>query len=86
MYACIFRFNDQWRFVIQRLAYLAALKVYLSEERLISQQEVADMLGGKTSAQSIVIFLFVFVLTVSLVLIPYAHADIYIIYIIYIYI
>ncbi|XP_076453210.1 translin-like [Babylonia areolata] len=42
-----YRFNDQWRFVIQRLAYLSALKVYLMRDQLISQQETADILGVK---------------------------------------
>ncbi|KAK7495620.1 hypothetical protein BaRGS_00013067 [Batillaria attramentaria] len=42
-----YRFNDIWRFVIQRLAYLAALKVYLMHERLAERQETADMLGVK---------------------------------------
>ena len=36
-----------WRFVIQRLGYLTALKVYLRDNRLVSQQEVADNLGVK---------------------------------------
>ena len=36
--------------MIQRLAYLSALRIYLTEERLVSQQETADMLGGKIFA------------------------------------
>ncbi|KAK7092974.1 translin-like [Littorina saxatilis] len=46
-----YRFNDMWRFVIQRMAYLAALKVYLREDRLISQKETADMLGVKAGRE-----------------------------------
>ncbi|KAL8575202.1 hypothetical protein ACOMHN_042323 [Nucella lapillus] len=46
-----YRFNDQWRFVIQRLAYLAALKVYLARDELISQQEAADTLGVKVKRE-----------------------------------
>lgn len=40
-----YRYNDQWRFVTQRLAYLATLLVYLRDERLISREEVATLLG-----------------------------------------
>jgi len=40
-----YRYNDQWRFVTQRLAYLAALIVYLRDERLVSRDEVAAFLG-----------------------------------------
>lgn len=40
------RFHDHWRFVMQRLAYLTAMKVYLTQDRLITLQETANLLGG----------------------------------------
>lgn len=46
-----YRFSDMWRFVMQRLAYLAALKVYLQHDRLAERQETADMLGLKVKRE-----------------------------------
>jgi len=43
-----YRFNDHWRFVIQRLVMLSALTIYLQENRLASLTEVAKMLGVGT--------------------------------------
>jgi len=40
-----YRYNDQWKFVTQRLAFLATLMVYLRDDRLISREEVAGLLG-----------------------------------------
>uniref|UniRef100_A0A224YPR6 Translin n=1 Tax=Rhipicephalus zambeziensis TaxID=60191 RepID=A0A224YPR6_9ACAR len=39
------RFHDHWRFVTQRLCFLAALTIYLEEERLVQREQVADLLG-----------------------------------------
>lgn len=40
-----YRFHDHWRFVIQRTSFLAAMLVYLEEERLASHEEVAAIMG-----------------------------------------
>lgn len=40
-----YRFHDHWRFVNQRLCFLAALLVYLKNEQLITKSQVATMLG-----------------------------------------
>uniref|UniRef100_A0A0K8R7K9 Translin n=1 Tax=Ixodes ricinus TaxID=34613 RepID=A0A0K8R7K9_IXORI len=40
-----YRFHDHWRFVSQRLVFLAALTTYLESETLIQREEVAAMLG-----------------------------------------
>lgn len=40
-----YRFHDHWRFVTQRLCFLAALTIYLEEERLVQREQVADLLG-----------------------------------------
>ncbi|XP_064471169.1 translin-like isoform X2 [Ornithodoros turicata] len=40
-----YRFHDHWRFVTQRLTFLAGLTVYLESEALIQREEVAAMLG-----------------------------------------
>ena len=45
------RYNDQWKFVTQRLAFLATLMVYLRDDRLISREEVAGLLGGELLAK-----------------------------------
>lgn len=44
---CHCRFNDHWRFVIQRLCFLATFIVYLESERMITREECAEMLGGR---------------------------------------
>ena len=42
----LFRFHDHWKFIMQRLSYLAALICYLQTEKLITREETAQMLGG----------------------------------------
>ena len=42
-----YRFHDHWRFVIQRLGFLAALTIYLETEKLATREEMAAILGGK---------------------------------------
>ena len=42
----MFRYNDHWRFVIQRLSFLAAFLTYLRNESLITLTELANLLGG----------------------------------------
>lgn len=40
-----YRFSDHWRFVMQRLSFLAALLVYLETEKLATKEDVAHILG-----------------------------------------
>lgn len=40
------RFHEHWRFVLQRLAFLAAFVVYLESESLVTREEVAKILGS----------------------------------------
>ncbi|XP_053327905.1 translin [Spea bombifrons] len=40
-----YRFHDQWRFVLQRLVFLAAFLVYLENETLVTRQAAAQILG-----------------------------------------
>ncbi|KAH3774947.1 hypothetical protein DPMN_176342, partial [Dreissena polymorpha] len=42
-----YRYSDQWRFLIQRLAFLAAFLTYLQTESVISMQDVATLIGVK---------------------------------------
>lgn len=41
-----YRFHDQWRFVTQRLCFLASLVVYLEVKVLVTKETVASILGG----------------------------------------
>uniref|UniRef100_A0A3P9L423 Translin n=1 Tax=Oryzias latipes TaxID=8090 RepID=A0A3P9L423_ORYLA len=40
-----YRFHEHWRFVLQRLTFLAAFVVYLESENLVTREEVAQILG-----------------------------------------
>ncbi|XP_051883193.1 translin [Pristis pectinata] len=40
-----YRFNEHWRFVLQRLIFLAAFVVYLESETLVTREGVAGILG-----------------------------------------
>ncbi|CAK9833654.1 Tsn [Anthophora retusa] len=40
-----YRFHDQWRFVTQRLCFLASLIVYLEIKVLVTKETVAEILG-----------------------------------------
>ncbi|XP_072902220.1 translin isoform X1 [Hemitrygon akajei] len=40
-----YRFNEHWRFVLQRLIFLAAFVVYLESETLVTRKGVAEILG-----------------------------------------
>lgn len=40
-----YRFNEHWRFVLQRLIFLAAFVVYLESETLVTREDVATILG-----------------------------------------
>ncbi|XP_067004509.1 translin [Anabrus simplex] len=42
-----YKYHDHWRFVIQRLAFLAALTVYLESGQLASREDVAAMMCVK---------------------------------------
>ncbi|MEQ2268245.1 hypothetical protein XENORESO_018104 [Xenotaenia resolanae] len=42
-----YRFHEHWRFVLQRLAFLAAFVVYLENEILVTREEVAQILGSR---------------------------------------
>ncbi|XP_045208227.1 translin-like [Mercenaria mercenaria] len=46
-----YRYNDQWRFVIQRLAFLSAYLTYLQSETLVTRETVAQMIGVKVDRQ-----------------------------------
>ncbi|MBN3306557.1 TSN protein, partial [Amia calva] len=39
------RFHEHWRFVLQRVTFLAAFVVYLETETLVTREEVAKILG-----------------------------------------
>nr|XP_049584719.1 translin isoform X1 [Syngnathus scovelli] len=39
-----YRFHEHWRFVLQRLTFLAAFVVYLESEALVTREEVAQIL------------------------------------------
>ncbi|GJQ87857.1 putative sequence-specific DNA binding protein [Trypoxylus dichotomus] len=43
-----YRYNDHWKFVTQRLCFLAALVVFLEVSILISRDTAAEILGVKT--------------------------------------
>ena len=43
---CISRFNDQWRFSLQRLAFLSAYLQYLQTESLVTREQTAALIGG----------------------------------------
>lgn len=47
-----YRFHDHWRFVTQRLSFLAAFVFYLESESLISRDQTAATLGLKVNKQS----------------------------------
>lgn len=40
-----YRFHEHWRFVLQRVTFLAAFVVYLESETLVKREEVAHILG-----------------------------------------
>ncbi|XP_010765715.1 translin, partial [Notothenia coriiceps] len=40
-----YRFHEHWRFVLQRLVFLATFVVYLETEALVIREEVAKILG-----------------------------------------
>ena len=44
----LIRYSDHWRFVIQRLSFLASLLVYLESESLATRLDVAQLLGGRS--------------------------------------
>lgn len=40
------RFNDHWKYALQKLSFLSALVTYLKTEKLVSREETAAMIGG----------------------------------------
>ncbi|XP_075037280.1 translin [Mixophyes fleayi] len=40
-----YRFHDQWRFVLQRLVFLAAFLIYLEKEELVTREAVTELFG-----------------------------------------
>ncbi|XP_033900539.1 translin isoform X2 [Acipenser ruthenus] len=46
-----YRFHEHWRFVLQRLAFLAAFVVYLESETLVTREEVTQILGIQTGCE-----------------------------------
>lgn len=45
-YVFTFRYHEHWRFVLQRLAFLATFVVYLETESLVTREEVAKILAS----------------------------------------
>ncbi|XP_011310530.1 translin [Fopius arisanus] len=46
-----YRFHDLWRFVTQRLCFLASLTVYLEVKILVTKETVAEILGVKNKRE-----------------------------------
>ncbi|XP_049340821.1 translin isoform X2 [Astyanax mexicanus] len=46
-----YRFHEHWRFVLQRLAFLASFVVYLETESLVTREEVAKILGTEVNRE-----------------------------------
>ncbi|KAM9249801.1 translin isoform 2-T2 [Dugong dugon] len=46
-----YRFHEHWRFVLQRLVFLAAFVVYLESETLVTREAVTEILGIKAVSQ-----------------------------------
>ena len=44
-----YRYHDQWRFVTQKLCFLASLVIYLEIKVLVTKETVADVLGVKNN-------------------------------------
>ncbi|XP_017376924.2 translin-like isoform X2 [Cebus imitator] len=44
---CDLGFHEHWRFVLQRLVFLAAFVVYLETETLVTREAVAEIFGSK---------------------------------------
>lgn len=42
-----YRFNDHWKYALQKLSFLSALVTYLKTEKLVSREETAAMIGVK---------------------------------------
>ncbi|CAD5125732.1 DgyrCDS13941 [Dimorphilus gyrociliatus] len=43
-----YKYHDHWRFVTQRICFLAAFTTFIQDGRLISKSEVAEMLNVKS--------------------------------------
>ena len=43
----LLRYGDHWRFVIQRMSFLASLLVYLESGCLATRMDVCQLLGGR---------------------------------------
>lgn len=43
-----YRYNDHWRYAIQRLCFLAALIIFLEKGILVDKDTTAEIIGGKT--------------------------------------
>ncbi|KAG6794518.1 translin [Apis mellifera caucasica] len=46
-----YRFHDQWRFVTQKLCFLASLIIYLEIKVLVTKETVAEILGVKNNRE-----------------------------------
>ncbi|XP_004626395.1 translin isoform X2 [Octodon degus] len=46
-----YRFHEHWRFVLQRLVFLAAFVVYLETETLVTREAVTEILGIEAVCQ-----------------------------------
>lgn len=46
-----YRYNDQWRFLMQRLAFLSAFLQYLQTESLVTREQTAALIGVKVNRE-----------------------------------
>ncbi|XP_012274623.1 translin [Orussus abietinus] len=46
-----YRFHDQWKFVTQRLCFLASLTIYLEKKILVTKETVAEILAIKNNRE-----------------------------------
>nr|XP_048724808.1 translin isoform X1 [Caretta caretta] len=51
-----YRFHEHWRFVLQRLVFLAAFVVYLETETLVTREAVTEILGSMILIQIATLF------------------------------
>lgn len=46
-----YKYNDQWRFLMQRLAFLSAFLLYLQTENLVTREQTAELIGVKVQRE-----------------------------------
>lgn len=47
-----YRYSDHWRFITQRLCFIASLLIYLESQSLATREQVADLLGLASKGDS----------------------------------